>query len=325
MGKLDEIIEQHEGELTPEAAAALLDAAFQGDTAQAEPASPPVDAPAAAPAANPTANDTGAPDPANAVVLARDGVHTIPYSELEAARKQAQETAQALAQAKQEAEELRAMMQQAQQAPQTHEQMTAQAEQAIAMGVDPEIFGDFSEEALAKGIAQVVAMNYEQLKAQFDAQLKALESRLNPVIQERQQQQFESEIDRVFAAHPDAQSLAESQELKQWIDAQPSLIRGAYESAYQNGSSTQLIELFDAYKAANGLANPSGSSVQALAQQAIANARLPTPASLSDFSTGRANGVTEIDLLSDVSDGVTALGMFDGKSAEQVNQMLNSL
>ena len=72
------------GALTPAQAAQLLELP-QGDTASAEQADPPVSAPAPEPSPAATEKNTTKTDPAedlsaeNAVILARDGKHTIPF------------------------------------------------------------------------------------------------------------------------------------------------------------------------------------------------------------------------------------------------------
>ncbi|PTT39846.1 hypothetical protein DBR23_10080, partial [Acidovorax sp. HMWF018] len=102
--------------MTPEQAAQFLEL-VEGDTgttlpdAGGEPGATPADAgTTTTPDAErqPSTNDgestpaaSNEPDPANAVILAKDGKHTIPYSKLEEARRNEQ-TARAAAQAAQD-------------------------------------------------------------------------------------------------------------------------------------------------------------------------------------------------------------------------------
>ena len=118
------------------------------------------------------------PDPEKAVVLAKDGVHTIPYEKLTEARGDAKQWKEQAEAAQAELEALKAQAQQradAGEAPTRTDAQAQTAEAAIEAGVNPEIFGDFSEEALAKGVATLVDMR-------ADAISKAVEKRLAEVL-----------------------------------------------------------------------------------------------------------------------------------------------
>ena len=95
----NEIIEYNGGKLTPELAAQLIDQELHGDTANAENGSAPEttqaqDGANTANAEAQTANqqfDESQLNAENAVVLAKDGKHTIPFERLADARKSEQE------------------------------------------------------------------------------------------------------------------------------------------------------------------------------------------------------------------------------------------
>lgn len=342
-----EFIQQHapEGEMTAAQAAQLLELVDQGDTGAPSPeegsapaAAPAAAAPEAVQATTNEKNTDGAapstepePDPANARVLAKDGVHTIPYERLvearqgkQAAETQAQETLAKLQAAEQELTTLR---QQAQQradagiAPTSTDQNLAAAEAAIGAGVDPDLFGDFSEEALAKGIRKLVSMDLPKLVEQL------VQKQMEPLQQERQASVQDAHSKALYDAHPDLDSIVESKELQDWIAAQPSYARPGIEQVLKEGTTDQVIELFKSFKEATGKAQaaqptPSAESVREAAAKAVAAAKPPVPASLSDIPGGSAGPATGHEALANLS-AVDQLEALMNKTPEQIEAYLN--
>ena len=262
------------------------------------------------------------PDPAKAVVLAKDGVHTIPYEKLAEAREGEKHWK---AQAEAAAAELAALKQQAQQradageAPTQTDAAVATAQAAIAQGVDPAIFGDFSEEALAQGIQKLVDMRVqEQVSA-------ALNKALAPIQQKQEADAATSHLSAIYKAHPDADSIAESKELADWIEAQPSFARAGYQAVLQQGTTAEVIEFFDTFKQATGKAaqqnTPEQSDVSAAAKAALAKAKAQVPTSLSEIPAGSKAHHDEAEALMEMSDS-SALNSFMGKSPEQIRALL---
>lgn len=265
---------------------------------------------------------TPEPDPAKAVVLAKDGVHTIPYEKLAEAREGEKHWK---AQAEAAAAELAALRAQAQQradageAPTQTDAAVATAQAAIAQGVDPAIFGDFSEEALAQGIQKLVDMRVqEQVSA-------ALNKALAPIQQKQEADAATSHLSAIYAAHPDADSIAESKELADWIAAQPSFARAGYQAVLQQGTTAEVIEFFDTFKQATGKAaqqnTPEQSDVSAAAKAALAKAKAQVPTSLSEIPAGSKAHHDEAEALMEMSDS-NALNSFMGKSPEQIRALL---
>ena len=265
---------------------------------------------------------TPEPEPEKAVVLAKDGVHTIPYEKLAEAREGEKHWK---AQAEAAAAELAALRAQAQQraeageAPTQTDAAVATAQAAIAQGVDPAIFGDFSEEALAQGIQKLVDMRVqEQVSA-------ALNKALAPIQQKQQIDAVQSHMSDIYAAHPDADSIAESKELADWIDALPSFARAGYQAVLQQGTTAEVIEFFDTFKQATGKAaqqnTPEQSDVSAAAKAALAKAKAQVPTSLSEIPAGSKAHHDEAEALMEMSDS-NALNSFMGKSPEQIRALL---
>ena len=162
----------NDGDWSPQQAAQYLEMSMNGDTSQGESIDTPADTAADEQTTDPDDKDdtpaTEAPadkpnDSSNddvegeKVVLARDGVHTIPYEKLVEARERDRVSQEALAAANAELEILRKQAQTpATVAPTQQEQDIETAQAAIDAGVNPDYFGDFSEEALAEGINKLI-------------------------------------------------------------------------------------------------------------------------------------------------------------------------
>lgn len=331
MTTTQEFIQEHapDGVMTPQQAAQLLELA-QGDTgapaaletdgvpgavAAVEPKPQAVQAPEAKPAAE--------PDPANTVILARDGKHTISYDKLVEARE-----------AKQQAEartaELEAQLQalQAQQAPAatpgqspeaTAQTNAAVAQAAIDQGVDLTVFGDFSEEAIAKGVQALTAKEVERVTAQLRAQMAEMAELVKPMLEKQQVDTVTAHHNAVREAHPDIDSIAESKELLDWIAGQPSFARAGYEATYQNGDAGQVIELLNAFKSANGKTPAAAPPLDAKAAAKAIIAKLPAqvPASLSDIPGGTAGPASRFEALAGMSPLAKLAAMEEMSPAQQ--------
>lgn len=314
-----EFLQQHaqDGVMTPEQAAQFLEL-VEGDTGtklpdtSSVPSAAPADAAASTdPAAElePSTNNGAQlppsaiePDPANTVILAKDGKHTIPFAKLEEARRNEQ-AARAAAQAAQN--ELAALRAQAEQraaagaAPTAADNASALVVQALETGdVDPAIFGDFSEGAMAKGIATLIKQGFTSLRQE-----------LEPIKAQHQTSEVEKHYGAIYQAHPDADSIAESQELDSWIASKPSFVRDAYRAVLDpqgQGTAAQVIELFDTFKKETGATQAAAAPAhsvdpKAAAKAAIAAAQPAVPASLSDFPGGRAGASSRMEALDALS------------------------
>ena len=304
-----------EGALTPEQAAAAL-AAGEGDTsAELENGGTP-DATTvtdeatstdgdnkAKPDATATGEDAGttteAGDPANTVVMARDGKHTIPYETLVKHREGEQHWKAQAEAAQQQLAELQAQAQaraDAGTAPTKTDNMVATAEAAIESGADVGIFGDFSEEALAKGIATLVE---QQVQARVSAALE-------PLATKQAKDAAAAHYDAIYSKHPDADSIAQSNEFAAWVNAQPSAVRNAYWGLFDphtGGTAQEIVEVFDAFKGIStpNPNTPAAADPKAAASAAVAAARATPPASLSSIPGARVEGASELDRAADMS------------------------
>ena len=229
--------------------------------------------------------DAPKPEP---VILAKDGIHTIPFEKLAEARESERL-------ARQMAAELQAQLDALKSAPAAK----VETPEPVDHG---DVFGDFSEEAIAKGVEKLVASKTAELTADLEARLAAV---LAPL----QEKQAESAIDEHFStinkAHPDVESVVPSQEFNNWIDKQPSVVRGSLKNAIQQGTASEVIEVLDAYKASTGKATviPPKVDVAAAAQAAIAKAQSAPPMSLSEIPAGANVMHDEAAAIMEMSEG----------------------
>lgn len=326
-------------------AQALLDAAFAGKldlnapdgdtgstaTASAStPQSQEANTNTPAPAAGAAAQDD---EPTGAPIASKSGGYTIPYEKLTEARTQRDHL-------KAENEQLKAQVDQltaaqaanlalaqadaqaradAGQAPTQADQNLAIAQAAASQGIDISVFGDFSEEALAKGIATLVEQTASAL---VDAKLNQV---LAPIKQREAQTAADAHNQAIYTAHPDADEVFESTEFKDWMSKQPSFARTAIEQTLKAGTTNQVIEVFDTFKSATGKAaggNPTASAVNA----ALARAQEATPASLSALPGAAPTGHGDAERAAQLAGDPAALLDFMSKlSPEKQTQLMNNV
>jgi hypothetical protein len=207
------------------------------------------------------------------------------------------------------------------QAPTQTDTNVAAATAAIDQGVDPAIFGDFSDEAIAKGVATLVNRASQAILTQVDAKIA-------PLQQQRAAEVTTSHFDQIIAKHPDLDSVVESKELQDWLKAQPSFARDAYVNVLQKGTATQVIELLDLFKQASPTTRapaptPAPGNVSAAAAAAIAKAQERVPTSLSDLPGGRAGGAASREEAWAQMDGAALIDAMADASPEQIERFLN--
>ena len=260
------------------------------------------------------------------VILAKDGVHTIPYEKLTEARegeRQWKAQAQALTEQIAALQADAAKRAEAGEAPTATDNATALAAAAIESGeVDPDIFGDFSEAALAKGVQTLVD---KRVDARVNEAMAKIEQKLQPYEAVAAKSATEQHYSTIYERHPDADSIAESAELAAWIDSQPSFVRPGYKAILEKGTATEVVEFFDAFKQATGLtqtAKPGKTDLATAAQDAIAKAKAPVPASLTDFAGTTAGPGNKFEALAAMS-GANLGEAMQSMTPTQIEQYLN--
>ena len=290
--------------------------------------------PAAKPEAKPDAVQD--PDPATAVILAKDGKHQIPFEKLQQARDGERHWREQAQQAQVKLAELTAQAQaraDAGQQPTPQDQLAQAAQAAIDNGFDPAMFGDFSDAAIAKGIFELNRQTSEKLRADVKAEvMQEVLAQIAPVIQQHQKDGASSHVVAILKAHPEAPSILESSEFAAWQGKQPTYVQDAMKTVLEKGSSQQVIELLGSYKAAVQPAQPTQQSpekaqpqaTQAAAQKVVEQLKTPVPNSPSDIPGGASGGGTLAERLSAMSEVELFNAMNSGQiSEEQLNRFLS--
>lgn len=340
MSTADDFIQQHatDGSMTAEQAAQLLELAM-GDTGKQPDSS---ETPAAAPEQKQPAPSPEQPKPqaeleqADLVLLAKDGKHTIPYERLTEARQQAQQYKGQLEEKltrMQELEQELAAVRAAAQQPASVEQKTPDVEQeadikALRRQLREAIYegDDGKAEALEDQIDSLTAKRQVSIAEQRVADLR---KEIESLQMHKQEDAAAAHYRAIYEKHPDADSIAESKELVEWIDSQvaavPSAVRAdvraGYERVLSSGSAQEVVELLNAFKAGR---NPqqSAESLKAAAQQAVAKAAAAAPASLSDIPGGRVAPTSRDEALASMS-GPELADAMASMSPEQIEAYLS--
>ena len=315
---LQNMLDTDDGVLSPEDATALLDRAMNGETIEfdepqaAEPTVESSEPPVTTDSKNSQVADEQL-NADNAVIMAKDGKHTIPFEKLQQARESERLALQQAEQANAELEKLRAQLAQGNTAAQQAkiDNQIDIAQQAIDNGVDPSIFGDFDEEGLANGIQTLV-------QQQVEARIKQA---LEPIAQKQQIDETQQHYAAILQAHPDIESVAESQEFASWRASQPSYAQQAINGVLSQGTTDQVIELFNQFKGNAQTAAPTPASIKQAAKAKLDNAQSAIPASLSDIAGGQAHTSPDEQLAN--LDGVDMLAAMEKMSPEQIERILN--
>lgn len=296
-------------------------------TQPTDPAEPGVPATPATDLALATPSTTIAPnEPAPApVLLAKDGVHTIPYSELEDSRATTRSLAEQLATATATLEALQ------KDSPAAAPASTPIAPTAPSSGDFEVDLGDLSEDAIKNGIKAAVAAGMAARTAELQQTVTDLQGRLASVqATPNQSAPVQPPVDPHFQAinqaHPDIESIVPSQEFAAWRDSQPAIQRRGIQAVVDGGTAAEVIEVMNAYKAASKIAPAHAGAAktpQQLADEAIARASSPTPTSLSEIP-GQAGHHDATQALTDLS-AVALMNRLSSQTPEQIMATMEKL
>lgn len=195
-----------------------------------------------------------------APILSKSGAYTIPYEKLAEAREARKAAQDRIAQLEQQVAELTSAQQRNLAAVQADAQDRANAGQAqtatdanlavatkaMTEGVDLSIFGDFSEEDLAKGVAELNRRAMETVRAELHDTIRR---ELAPLRAQEAKTATASHYDAIYAAHKDADEIVESAEFAAWRDNLPAFAKAGVEHALTKGAAKDVIEVFDAFRA----------------------------------------------------------------------------
>lgn len=320
------------GALTPVQAAQLLELPHQGDTFdQTEH----VDAPASAPAPdtsaaepNTTTNDKATEadlTAENAVILAKDGKHTIPFDKLAEARESAQQAAAERDAAVRKAAELQALLDAAQKPKPASTQPQPEA-------VDLQSLRDQQYEAIQGGLKEEAL----ELGKQIDAEVQRLaeERVMQRMAARSEQEQAQAAADSLqrVAAELKVQYPALDQSSPKYSPSQEAFVVAERDLLISQGAKVDDALRQAVSKAAplfgwsNGQPTPKPDvkSAAEAAAAAIANAKAPTPATLSDIPGGKPAGLS-LDEQMAVKSGPEMLDVMQRMSKDQIEDFMNRI
>ncbi|MDI3512630.1 MAG: hypothetical protein PWQ61_3397 [Betaproteobacteria bacterium] len=317
------------GALTPEQAAQLLELPHQGDTVdQTEQAAAPATAPAPdTSAAEPNTTTEAATDELsadNAVILAKDGKHTIPFDKLAEARESAQQAAAERDAAVRKAAELQALLDAAKQ--------PAQEQKPAAAAVDLTALRKERLQALATGDDARALELDEQIDAERDRLAdERANQRMAAKIEQDQAQAAANALQRV-AAELKVQYPALDQSSPKYSPGAEAFVVAERDLLIAQGAKVDEALRQAVSKAApvfgwsNGQPQPKPDvkSAAEAAAAAIANAKAPTPATLSDIPGGKPAGLTLEEQMAAKS-GPEMLDVMQSMSKDQIVDFMNRI
>lgn len=246
-----------------------------------------------------------------APVASKSGEYTIPYEKLAEARNERNALREEAAVLREQLAALTAQQQSNITQAQPDEHLSVAA-QAIEDGVDPAIFGDFSEEALAKGIAALT----RQITAQTEAKLRTeFQQMLNPLVADKALAETQSHYAQIYQAHPDADDIVESAQFADWKASLPAFAQPGVDHALTNGSVKDVIDVFTAFKQATN---------QTTKEAAPDVRQLQVPLSLSSVPGAAPQDVTgQILSMSGNPNGL--LDRMQNMTSEQLDALMNQI
>ncbi len=309
-----------------------LDGTLQEDDAHTEQSHAAVadDAPAAASTEGQDQPQAGATETEveGAPILSKSGAYTIPYEKLAEARNERNALRERVEQLEQHIAGLSSQQQQniataqadaqdraaAGQGQTAADANLAAATQAMAEGVDVSIFGDFSEEDLAKGVAELNRRAMAHVESRLMA---ALDDRLAPLRAQEAKTATSAHYDAIYAAHKDADEIVESAEFASWRDSLPAFAKSGVEHALTKGSAQEVIEVFNAFRATK----PQQPSTARTAPEAPA---LRVPNSLSDVPGAAPMDETQ-QTLAAAGNAAALLERMGSMSSDRIDELLDNL
>lgn len=350
MSKQSEFIESLEEALTPEQVVQLLGLADEGDTDESEKGSVPSVATDAgkdsqeeleAGKKGMSEEELDGLNSENTVILAKDEKHTISFDVLRDQRaiakaaREGQESAERDAQTERDKRlaaeaELSALRAEAQDRKDAGLTATVAdknlefAQAALDAGVDTSVFGDWSEESIAKGVGLIAERLAESKTQVLRDELQELKKLIEPMQSRHVESAETAHFDKILAVHPDIDSITESRELADWIASQPSFAQAGYKAVLANGTAVEVIEAIDAFKAATGVTQTKATDLRSAAKSLIANTKVEPPISLTDVPGARSGPATTDEALS-AMDGVGLINAMDDWPQDRIERFLNGL
>lgn len=223
------------------------------------------------------------------VIQARDGVHTIPYAELDSARTKAQEAIAEAEVAAEKMSELSAENEQLQSKLAEFEVAQVKDEKSGGNQHTDSFLSELQDEfpELATGLQSVLNAEREAHKAE----LEQVKSEIDPIkqgLEEARQFKEEMRIEAHFAAiekaFPNYEDILESVEFQEWQKELPGYVKSHIEEILERGTAPQVIDVLEDF---NKISTP-GKTVIGKAREAEQSVKSNLPGTMSDIPGGSA-------------------------------------
>jgi hypothetical protein len=231
--------------------------------------------------------------PEGAVIASRSGAYTIEYSELTKAREKENAAKLEAENAKAQVSALQAQLQEQQEA--LRALQAAKPEEKKEAATELPDFGDFSPEAIASGVKDFLAKQARSLD-------EKVAEKIAPIAQKSQADIYQQHLARIQAKHPDADEILDSKEFADWVKTQPEYRQRSIGLVLQSGTTTDVIALFDDFKANLKPSTPAtADAIEKATQNALKAAQTKAPLSLSEIPDGHAAPLSTLEGINDLS------------------------
>lgn len=274
-------------------------------------------------------------EPKGAPIASKSGAYTIPYEKLEQARDRAKtlegENESLRAQLAELNAKQQANLEQAEDKAQARadagkeqtqaDQNLEAAKKAMGQGVDASLFGDFSEEGIAKGIAALMERTREELRAELREEAAR---ELKPLKDREAQEVKDSHYSAIFQKHPDANEIVQSSQFAAWHASLPGFQRAAVDAVLNpetGGTAAEVIEVFDTFKAQTGKAAAPAAQDKGKAPEV----QRRVPHSLSEIAGEQHQDIAQQVMASAGADPNALIERMQDMSPEQIERVMNAV
>ena len=274
-------------------------------------------------------------EPKGAPIASKSGAYTIPYEKLEQSRERVKslegENESLRAQLAELNAKQQANLEQAEDKAQARadagkaqtqaDQNLEAAKTAMGQGVDASLFGDFSEEGIAKGIAALMERTREELRAELREEAAR---ELKPLKDREAQEVKDSHYSAIFQKHPDANEIVQSSQFAAWHASLPGFQRAAVDAVLNpetGGTAAQVIEVFDTFKAQTGKAAAPAAQDKGKAPEV----QRRVPHSLSEIAGEQHQDIAQQVMASAGTDPNALIERMQDMSPEQIERVMNAV
>ena len=274
-------------------------------------------------------------EPKGAPIASKSGAYTIPYEKPEQSRERvkspegeneslraqlAELNAKQQANLEQAEDKAQARADAGKEQTQADQNLEA-AKKAMGQGVDASLFGDFSEEGIAKGIAALMERTREELRAELREEAAR---ELKPLKDREAQEVKDSHYSAIFRKRPDANEIVQSSQFAAWHASLPGFQRAAVDAVLNpetGGTAAEVIEVFDTFKAQTGKAAAPATQDKGKAPEV----QRRVPHSLSEIAGEQHQDIAQQVMASAGADPNALIERMQDMTPEQIERVMNAV